>query len=130
MKKAVVITLGTALFFGMAAATWAKTIVRKCTDAGQICSASASIGLPDDGDAIVEISAGDRHCAEVKYILKTQDGDFIGGTGWLAAGESDQVLVPSETSPRSIRLFAKGRKGGCNTGRLSSWSADVEVMLP
>ena len=101
----------------------AQTIL--CTSSGQKCNKYAKVALPPGAPRYwaVTLRAPSAHCSSVKYRVTRKNGDQLGRTQYLAGGKSGLVKVPADIS--IIRIYARGKKGGCNVGKLPSWGVEV-----
>lgn len=119
------------LFFFNCEANAAETIFTQsvsvnCTSDGQVCSPAASGSLSFTNSSFVSVrfqtSAG--HCSDVSVQFS---GAINGTTGFLTAGAISPVIEERhfEAGDYSYTMAATGRTGGCNVGRLASWSGTV-----
>lgn len=79
---------------------------------------------------VMTITAPATHCSKVSYRLRF-DGQVQAGVGTerLSPGESSRMYAGNDwpEGPVTVWISARGYVGGCNTGRLESWAADISV---
>lgn len=89
----------------------------------------------------VEVKAGKVHIERIRYraatthcsaarVLISLDGDSIGHTDWVNAGEDgtvDHLKVTLDRGTHRFAFRAKGRVGGCNTGVVGSWGGKIKL---
>ena len=111
----------------------AETVGGICSSGGQTCDANAfysfeSTDESENGRYYIRIQAPSQHCSSVKYYVLLGDGsNSWGSTGWLAPGQTNvvQIGVPLPLGHQVVQIKAVGKRGGCNTGTLGSWKANV-----
>lgn len=103
-----------------------------CTSQGQVCNRHAVHGGPF-GRGWLNLTAPANHCSSLRYTITYMGFDggsvpprvlSVATTRLLGPGQSDRLGVDQRA--RSARISAVGVRGGCNEGRLASWSVEVE----
>ncbi len=128
MKSVLAAAMIVAASFAGVGSAEARTATLQCTSGTQRCNNWVNFSLPrGDGVALVYLQAGSKHCSDVRYTIYTEDGMALGHTGWLSAGEEDQIELDYMPSRQRLVIGATGRKGGCNTGTLGSFSVTYDI---
>ncbi len=101
-----------------------------CTSSGQNCNRRLPFTFNSDGpgaEYAVTLKAPATHCSAVRYTLVSRNGDILGGTGFLNAGESTLVSLGDNLAKgrQTVFIQAQGKIGGCNSGRLGSWGVEA-----
>lgn len=82
----------------------------------------------------LKFTAPTMHCSAVNYqVYATYDPNrLLGRTrDFLEPGQSEIVPIGNDLARglQVVNVRALGKVGGCNTGRMSGWSAMVEVVI-
>ena len=101
------------------------------------CAGEAKFQFQSDGIPTaygIKFTAPSTHCSAVNYqVWATYNPDLMLGRtrNFLEAGQSEIVPIGNEFARglQVINVRALGKVGGCNTGRMSGWSAIVEVVV-
>jgi hypothetical protein len=108
-----------------------QTLTVSCNSAGQVCDNSAIFNVrPLRNHNYIKLIAPSTHCSVVNYFVEDTQNPRNGISGTqLAPGKMSMVQVGllAKGSTRQFRIRATGVKGGCNTGRLQSWSVKVRI---
>jgi hypothetical protein len=109
-----------------------QTLTVSCNSTGQVCDNSAVFNVrPSQNRNFMEFIAPSTHCSVVNYFVEdAKNPKNVIRRIRLAPGKIDFVPVGSlaKGSTQQFRIRATGVKGGCNTGRLESWSVKVRVL--
>jgi len=110
----------------------------------QLCQVGPTVGLRSATTTnAVRISAPQSHCADIRYAVVIHSarralpgllpGDSAPGfswqTDWLTRGQSYTVDTGPRTSSETVTVSIRAawsRTGGCNSGRLASYSVCIE----
>lgn len=101
------------------------------------CAGEAKFQFQSDGIPTaygIKFTAPSTHCSAVNYqVWATYNPDLMLGRtrNFLEAGQSEIVPIGDDFARglQIINVRALGKVGGCNTGRMSGWSAIVEVVI-
>jgi hypothetical protein len=108
-----------------------QTLSASCNSTGQVCDNSVVFNFrPSRNHSLIWLTAPSTHCSVVNYFVEDAQNPKNGISGTqLAPGKSSfvQVGLLAKGSTRQFRIRANGVKGGCNTGRLESWSVKVRL---
>ena len=82
----------------------------------------------------IKFTAPSTHCSAVNYqVWATYNPDLMLGRtrNFLEPGQSEIVPIGDDFARglQVVNVRALGKIGGCNTGRMSGWSAMVEVVI-
>lgn len=103
-----------------------RTLSATCTSMGETCNVPAAMNLPA-GTWSMRVAAPASHCSPIDYRVTTDNhGELIGDSGALGPGASSGAM-PVPATAHQIYVTATGILGGCNTGRLGSWSVVVTL---
>jgi hypothetical protein len=109
-----------------------QTLTVSCNSTGQVCDNSAVFNVrPSQNRNFMEFIAPSTHCSVVNYFVEdAKNPKNVIRRIRLAPGKIDFVPAGSlaKGSTQQFRIRATGVKGGCNTGRLESWSVKVRVL--
>ncbi len=104
-----------------------------CTSDGQACDVALAFeAFATSGPQALTLTAGSGHCALIRFFVLV-DGELIGGTDELGAGEQGTVSLTAAgvdvaADPTStVIVEAQGVEGGCNNGTLASWAVAVSL---
>jgi hypothetical protein len=107
-----------------------QTLSASCNSTGQVCDNSVIFNFrPSRNHSLIWLTAPSTHCSVINYFVEdAQNPKYASGTQ-LAPGKTSfvQVGLLAKGSTRQFRIRATGVKGGCNTGRLVSWSVKVRL---
>lgn len=103
-------------------------IVVNCGGSGQDCGVQYTQTVSTGRDLAITVATAPSHCSDIDVDVFV-DGQIVGNTGVLAAGQTSAVIQGGPVSPgnHEIGLLAHGHVGGCNTGTLSSWAGTLTV---
>ena len=103
-----------------------------CSGTGQDCDGYVTVSVDSPNKPVLlSLTAPKAHCSNIIYIVKYfQPGDQLAmkvyaETERLAPGQNAQMRL--NIPAKQIRIYARGVQGGCNQGRLASWSVEAEV---
>ncbi len=103
-----------------------------CTSSGQLCNPKYNISLTTTvaTPLLLDYRIPSGNCSSINVDIYLDD-TLSGSTGWIGRGSGvmDGTLTIPLVNPGShiISLKAKGRVGGCNVGRLHSWSLPLKI---
>lgn len=98
-----------------------------------LCETRGSFSFRSDGPEVafyLTLTAPATHCSDVTYLIfRPGDPNSIGFSTRLAPGQSQNVEIGKGFGPgaASVEIGALGHVGGCNTGAIGSWAADVSA---
>jgi hypothetical protein len=107
-----------------------------CRSSGQVCDTTMPLEFNSDGpgsEYAIQVKAPTGHCSAVRYFTMIAQGDGVRivQSEFLNAGQSSYLSLGNNL-PRgrhSVTIGAVGKVGGCNTGRLGSWSVDAQATV-
>lgn len=102
------------------------------TCAGETQFRFQSAGVPTNYG--IRFTAPSMHCSAVNYqVYATYNPNLMLGRtrDFLEPGQSEIVPIGNDFARgmQVINVRGLGKVGGCNQGRMSGWSADVEVVI-
>ena len=109
----------------------AETLRVNCLANSQWCSENKLYTFQSesiDYTYSIKIKTATSHCSDVKFHILSGDGTIeYGTTPWLAAGQLGIVPIGNNLArgAQVVQIRTLGRRGGCNTGRIGSWQAQV-----
>lgn len=116
----------------------AADISATCRSSGQVgelitCDTRKDFSFHSNGEDkeySLFIRASEGHCSDVKFTIYSYNNRIImGETDWLAPGQQGYAVIGGGMAEGTqiVKVRADGRLGGCNTGRLGSWKANVRA---
>jgi len=129
---------GTISLLGLVSVATAETFTVNCNSVGQRCDKFATVQFQSEGISSeygLILSLPRSSCSSVRYFVSGGEGNerqFFGVTPFLNPGESFNYISLGRNLARgtqTVRIFAEGRLGGCNTGRLGAWTVEVDASI-
>ena len=111
---------------------WEGLVRVACTSSGQLCNPKYDINLTTTVATPLRLDyqVPSGNCSSINVDVYI-DNTLSGSTGWIGRGSgnmSGTFTIPSVApGAHTISLQATGRRGGCNVGRLHSWSLPLKI---
>lgn len=108
------------------------TLGATCTGASQTCNRTVQLlshYVPRETFTL-KLTAPASHCSDVRYFLRAARPDYppFAATSWLSRGQSQELRIDGLVH-RDIHIGAEGRVGGCNSGKISGWGVDLDILV-
>jgi len=95
----------------------------------QVCRNKISqdfhVNYPGSGHVIVKFKADPTHCSDIYATIYIDD--YPEQTNRLRPGQSMKIDTHLRKGMHTVSVQAKGVYGGCNTGKLDSWSGRISI---
>lgn len=110
-------------------------IAVNCTSTGQLCTPAYQVAVSTARNIFVRFTASPQHCSNINAYVSVDGTQYYSlynmspgaTTGYVQLNEAAAGFGAFSAGTHTVSVQAEGITGGCNYGRLTSWTGTLEV---